>query len=386
MAEHDDSILFALLRSGVSGTPLLETERAEFDPEKLPALSALAKRHDLEHLLALGLRQNGLTSEGTKPLEKSLFLAVFRHQRLEAAQNALCAALEQGEIPFIPLKGAVLRRLYPEPWMRTSCDIDILVRQEDAERAAALLEARCGCIRQGTGAHDISLCTPNKTHLELHYTLMEKAQAGRAADVLETVWHRALLRNGCSFHYEMPDDLFYFYHIAHMAKHITIGGCGIRPFLDLWILEKMETLEPENRDVLLEQGGLLKFARVARDLCRGWFENGSMDSVARQLEEYILHGGVYGSHDNHIAVQQQKRGGWLRYLLSKVFLPFEIIKFHYPVLRKHPWLMPVMQVRRWCKLIFCGHVRRVSRQLTYGRRITSEEEKNTKLFLENVGL
>ena len=35
--------------------------------------------------------------------------------------------IKKVQIPFLPLKGSVIRQYYPEPWMRTSCDIDILV-------------------------------------------------------------------------------------------------------------------------------------------------------------------------------------------------------------------------------------------------------------------
>jgi hypothetical protein len=48
--------------------------------------------------------------------------------------------------------------------------------------------------------------------------------------------------------------------------------------------------------------------------------------------------------------------------------------------------MPVMQVHRWCKLLFCGHMGRIRRDLAYGRQITKQEEAETKLFLENIGL
>ena len=125
---------------------------------------------------------------------------------------------------------------------------------------------------------------------------------------------------------------------------------------------------------------------MARALCGVWFENAAPDPATQQLEDYILRGGVYGSSENHIAVQQQKQGGRLRYLLSKIFLPFDTIKYHYPVLQKHPWLMPVMQVRRWCKLLFCGHALRVTRQVAYGWQITGEAEEKTKIFLKNIGL
>lgn len=376
---------FALVRSGLQSKPLSEAERSAVSPEQLPTLVALSKKFDMEHLLDLGLRQNGITLAQTASMEKSVLLAVFRWQRMENARQKLYAALEKAQIPFLPLKGSVIGEFYPEPWMRTSCDMDILVRQSDAKKAAALLEADYGYTLDKTDSHDISLYAPNKAHLELHYDLIEHGLVRNADRVLRTVWDRATVKEGTSCHYQMPDDLFYCYHIAHMAKHFAIGGCGVRPFVDLWILDSRMPQCQACRDSLLEQAGLLKFARAARALSQAWLSNAPMDPLAEEMETYILRGGMYCDNENRIAVQQQTHGR-LRYLLVRIFLPFNIIKFRYPILQKHPWLMPAMQVRRWCKLLFCGHMGRISRDLSYGRSISAEKEKNTKQFLENLGL
>lgn len=29
----------------------------------------------------------------------------------------------------------------------------------------------------------------------------------------------------------MKEEMFYFYHIAHLAKHFEVGGCGIRQII-----------------------------------------------------------------------------------------------------------------------------------------------------------
>lgn len=378
--------LFALLRSGLRGEVISEAERAAFSKDQLPELIRLARRHDLDHLLALGLKCSALTSEKTKEVEKSILKAAFRCQRLESELEKLCGALEAAAIPFIPLKGSVLRSYYPESWMRTSCDIDILVREADAERAASVLTENCGYTRDGAGSHDISLYAPNQTHLELHYALIEEGLVNEAAQVLQDVWATAVPHEGCKYQHEMPDEMFYFYHIAHMAKHFANGGCGIRPVMDLWILDGMKDADKPKRDALLEQGGLLKFAETARALSRVWFANEVMTPLCRQMEDYILRGGVYGNTENRVAVQQQKKGGKLHYVLSKVFLPYDVIKFHYPVLQKHRWLLPVMQVRRWCKLLFCGHARRVMRELEYNGSISATQARDTQDFLRNIGL
>ena len=59
-------------------------------------------------------------------------------------EKELKEALEKAEIPFLPLKGSVIRKYYPEPWMRTSCDIDLLIHKEEADNVVNLFTEKFG--------------------------------------------------------------------------------------------------------------------------------------------------------------------------------------------------------------------------------------------------
>jgi len=378
--------LFALLRSAISGTQLTEEERGDYSAEQLRDLLKISTNHDVAHLLVFGLKQNGFVSKENNDIEQHILKAVYRYERLRYEYEKLCDTLEKEQIPFLPLKGSVIRKYYPEAWMRTSCDIDILVHEKDSEKAASILVNEHGYRYHEKDSHDISLFTPINNHIELHYDLVEEGIANQSSTVLKSVWDTATVREGFSFWYEMPDEMFYFYHIAHMAKHFENGGCGIRPFLDLWILDNVQEADKEKRDELLAQGKLLKFADATRKLSRIWFADEQYDSVSGQMEDYILRGGVYGNNENRIMVQQQKTGGRIGYALSRIFLPYDVIKFHYPILQKYRWLTPFMEVRRWCKLVFCGHVKRTVKELKYNQNISLDKADETKKFLLSIGL
>ena len=386
MDHGTNQILFALLRSAICGEPLSDAEKAQFFEAQIPALLATAKQHDIIHLLALGLKQNALCPGNEPEIRKHILLAVYRYEQQRAELEKLCRTLESAEIPFLPLKGSVLRGYYPEAWMRTSCDIDILVHKEDSEYAKSVLIEKFGYKYGGMGSHDISLFTPTGIHVELHYDLLEDGRVNESSKVLKSVWSDVVVSEGFRFWHEMPDEMFYFYHIAHMAKHFEDGGCGIRPFIDLWILDTIHNTDKKKRDDLLATGNLLVFANTVRKLSRVWFENEEHDFVTQQMEDYILRGGVYGNIKNHIIVHQQKKGGQIKYALSKIFIPYDVIKFHYPVLQRHRWLTPFMQVRRWCKLIFCGHLRRTLEELKYNSNVSDVDAVNAQKFLSDIGL
>lgn len=380
-------VFFALLRSAITEAKLTETELNNYSPKMLDDLLEVALKHDMLHLFALGMKQNGLIPEGDElGLGKCIFKAVYRYERLKYDYDSLCDILENAKIPFLPLKGSVIRQYYPEAWMRTSCDIDILVHEEDLDKTVDFLINDCGYTYHKKGTHDVSLFSVNGVHIELHYTLMGKGVAKSSREILRDVWKWTKPKEAKSFWYEMPDELFYFYHIAHMAKHIEEGGCGVRPFIDLMILDNLKDADIDKRNQLLKEGGLLKFAEMARKLSKVWFDNLETDEVLKQLEDYLLYGGVYGNDENRIAVQQQKKGGKIGYALSKIFIPYDVIKFHYPILEKHKWLTPVMEIRRWGKLIFCGHLKRTTDELKFNSNITDEQAKVMRDFLDNIGL
>ena len=105
---------------------------------ELTRLYKLSKSHDLAHLVGSALSKNKipLNAEIKAKFDKQMLLAVYRYEKLQYELNVLREAFNAHEIVFIPLKGSVIRAYYPEPWMRTSCDIDILVDEAEVDRAA----------------------------------------------------------------------------------------------------------------------------------------------------------------------------------------------------------------------------------------------------------
>lgn len=380
-------VIMNLIACEVCGKEIDRTQY-ELSREELEKLYELSKSHDLAHIVGNSLIKNGLVSdpELKAGFKKQIMTAVYRYEKLQYELTRLKDVLNEAKIPFIPLKGSVIRKFYPEPWLRTSCDIDVLVKEKDIERASELLTERMSYKKERKGSHDVSLFSESGIHLELHYSLIEEKRIENAELLLQSVWDHAAAVSD-TYEYILSDEMFYYYHIVHMAKHfVETGGCGIRPFLDVWVLNHRIDFDREKREKLLSDGGLSVFAKQAELLSEVWFGNAEHTEITREMEEYILRGGVYGTTTNRVAVQQQKQGGKLKYALSKIFISYDIIKFHYPILQKHRWLTPIMEVRRWGKLIFCGHLKRTVKELKYNNTISEDDAAEAKTLLKNVGL
>ena len=385
---NESRILFSLLRYAVCGETNESALRAHFTDEQLPALFRLAAPHDLQHILGHSLQALQLGTD--HPLFPTVVHktreAVFRYARMNLDYENICAALEGAGIAHLPLKGSVLRAFYPEPWMRTSCDIDLLVHNADLEAAADLLVEKLHFTRSALGHYDLSLYSPGKVHLELHFSVENLEETNSEQKVLADFWNVAELEPGYSFRYRVSDEMFYFYHITHMAKHLQDAECGIRPFLDLWVLHHRVPHDRKKREALLTKGGMLRFAQAAEALSEVWFSGSAPDPISQRLEIFILQHGTAASTANYVALKQGRQGGRLRFLRNKLFPPFQRMAWYYPILRKHPWLLPVCTIRRWCRLLFTRDFQRAKEIMRLNAEISDEEIASMSGLLKHLGL
>lgn len=383
-----EQILFALLREAVCSTPLTEEETAALTPEILEQVFRLASHHDLAHLAGHTLKKHKLLGSDSVSgqFDRQIMQAMYRYMQQREEYGLILQTLQDQGIPHLPLKGSVLRDSYPMPWMRTSCDIDILVQPEHFSAAVEALESRLQYTRGKLEDHDISLFSPGGTHLELHYdTIGEKNESANCRDVLARVWEESSPVAEGSFRYAMGDAMFFFYHISHMAKHFETGGCGIRPFLDLWILNHRIPHDRAQRLALLREGRLETFCVAMETLAEVWLDGRAPDVLSRQVSTFLLGGGTYGSLDNFTAVGRSKAGSTLRYWIQRIFMPYKELKGYYPILLRHKWLMPFCQIIRWVRILFGGGMRRAKAEL----RATPSAEKTareTGALLEQLGL
>ncbi len=387
MKERLNYLLFSLISSALFDKEMSEEDKLFAREVSFEEITQIAEKHDLAHLVAFALLNNNLIKEEDKlKAEKLVFKAVYRFEKLSFEYERVCEAFEEAEIAFLPLKGAVIRTYYPEPWMRTSCDIDILVKNEELEKAKTLLVAQYGYQVFKQGAYDVELRSPNDVPVELHFSLFEEEHPGKYDEVLLNVWDNACPADGKKYQYKLLDEYFYYHHIVHMAKHFLIGGCGIRPLLDLYILNHNIPANREGRSRLLEEGGALKFAEEMELVSEVWFGEKSHTGLTKNIEAFIISGGVYGSQENGIAVSQIKKGNNFRYIAARIWAPYREMKLQYPILGKYKWLLPVYEIRRWSRLVFCNRLTDSVQELKTSSHISKDKTAETKELLEQLEL
>lgn len=384
---NPEALLFALIRSVICGKAVDTCHIAACTPENLEKVYKMAARHDLAHLVGQAVSTLDLPQSEIMDTCKQAAMAAFvRQLRLEQAFLKVRQAFETAGIRFIPLKGLILREYYPEPWMRTSSDMDILVREEDLQKATDLLKASLGYSYHKQSSHDVALISPEKVYLELHYSTIEDFISPDAHRVMSEVWETAVPAHGFTCQLEISDELFYYYHMAHAAKHFMGGGCGVRAVLDTWVLENRVDHCRESRKALLEQGGMLAFARGVEKLSQSWFDGEPPDTMTQTMGNYILTGGNFGTLENMVCMKQTKQGGKVKYALSRIFLPYHTLRYQYPILQKYKILFPFYQVVRWCKLLFKGGADRGIQELQTNANLPSGEQNTAAALLHYLQL
>lgn len=317
--------------------------------EALKAIYNISSKHDVAHIVAKGLEDAKLLPDGEikKLFEKQRFAAIFRREQLNAEEEKICALLKKNEIDHIPLKGAVIKKLYPDEWLRQSCDVDILVRETDLERSIPLIINELGYADEGRNYHEHSLISKNGVHLELHFSITENDPD--SDKLLSSVWDYA--KSDGSHRYALTNEFLMFQMIAHAKFHFISGGCGIRQILDLWLLNNKLDYDESVLSEMLSESKSDSFYDGIKQLISVWFGKKEHTELTADMEKYILSGGAFGTFENKALAGQHKSGSRKKYLLSRVFMPKSELEIACPKLKEKPILLPYYEVKRWFALM-----------------------------------
>ena len=348
--------IFSLIHNEIDKTPL--PNNIEYDIKRIFIIS---KRHDIAHLTGDALLRNNLLTESkvANAFRQQIIMAVYRYEQQNDVFIKICKIFTDAEIKFVPLKGSVIKKLYPNPYMRTSCDIDILVKKEDISKATSEL-LKNGFETDGKrNYHDVHFYYGN-IHLELHFNICENIK--QLDGLLSQVWGYVEPVSG--YEYREIAEYYVYHHIAHMAYHFLGGGCGIRPFIDLWILKEKAFYDEEKLLPLLENSNLVKFYRAVSKLIDVWFKGDKHDDTTLRMEKYVLIGGVYGTASNSYSVGAATSKGKKKYLLKLAFPRYEIMCIIYPSLKKRKILLPFYYIHRVFIKVFGKDRKRVKEQIS----------------------
>lgn len=311
-------------------------------------------KHKILNLVSFGLKNYGgnIPEIVSARLNESLLHSMAKEAQRDVEIELLSESFENNKIPHMILKGYIIKDIYPQPYLRSMGDVDILVG-DNLDKASEVITQLGFDFISSEFLH--STFIKNKTFaVELHKSLIDES-IDKYYSYFCTGFERAELCEGCEYKYQYSIEDFYIFLIAHMAKHYEISGTGIRSVCDIYVFNEhyKDSIDSKYIDTELEKIGLLKFNKKITEMSREWFGgnfNGSFDSVG----EYIISGGVYGKFENHelnaflINGSESKK----KYLIRNIFPEFNYMKERYSILNKIPILLPLFWIIRIFSTLF----------------------------------
>lgn len=381
-------ILMNLIKCSIHKENIDVQQYCALSQEEKEQLFQLCSKHSISVIVGdvLGKSKMIEKTPNVKKLINESFMSVYRYEQSQTGIKKITHVLTELKIPYILLKGPRVRKYYPEPWLRTSCDIDILIHEEDLDLAINGLVEKCSYKKQERNYHDVPLVSPNNILLELHFNIKENMD--NLDKVLIKVWDYSspVGKDNC-LEYEQSNEFFFFHLLAHTAYHFQHGGCGIRSILDLYLIHHQMPYNDEKLKILCREAKIETFYEYVIQLSEVWFGESSHTPVTSAMEEYILHGGTYGTKDNSIAMDQTRQnGGHARYIRGRIFMPYGTLKIKYPILERHKYLTPVYQVVRWGKMLSSGKFKKYIAELHLSKRINQEQLDSAEKLLEALKL
>lgn len=353
------------------------------DIKRVELLYELSEMHDMAHIVCLALKNIGVwgTEEVYKRFQRQQTLAVYRCEQQQHEYQRIKNAFETAKICYMPLKGVRIRPLYPEVWMRTSSDVDILLKEKDKTEAEELLMNNLGYTLKSRFKGETTLYNKDGFCVELHHVFGMSRIEEYSSDVWEKVktadeTHQVL----------MDDDMFFCHIVSHTVKHIVGNGCGIKPFIDIYLLEQKLALDFDKINAMLQKKNLLKAYNTLHKTVQVWFDGAESDKVIDILRKHVLMGGAYGNRVTGTNMRHRHSGGNFKYVLS-LFLPGrEEMERRYPVLKEHPNKLPLYHFKRWGHLIFRGRIRSSVEIVGNHMAVPKDDVKELDFMVKEMGL
>lgn len=294
----------------------------------------------------------------------------------------LLDVFERDGIDVLPLKGYLLRDMYPTRELREMTDFDLLVKDDRSDRMKKVM-TELGYEFASDVDHHAAYQKKPYVMIELHSKLLPD-RYGRKK-YYRNIWSRVKNAAGKSHEFEMSNEDFLIFILVHFEKHYHNSGCGIRFLVDIFsILRTLGTeLDKTYLQRELDKLKLRSFSDAVFCLERAVFYGGEISPDAQLLLNRMINFGIFGTdagrEKNMIEKLTPKNGnqkiGKLRYYFRIVFPPVTEMRCSYPVVDKAKFLLPVFWVLRGVKTIFC-HPKRIGDQ--YHRIMSSEEDGNSE--------
>lgn len=318
----------------------------------LKTLYKIAKFHSVESAVCIALENTGIENEEFHQAYKK---AVRKNIMLDMDRISIFNDFEKNKIWYMPLKGSILKEMYPENGMRQMADNDVLFDKEKQNQVKDIMLSHKYIAKSvGKSNHDVYVKEPIY-NFELHTQLFGESHAVPIYNYYKNV--KQLLKkdtnNNYGFHFS--DEDFYIYITAHEWKHYNGSGSGIRSLLDCYVYLKNNgnVLDWEYINCQTKELEISEFEKNRRELAMKVFSSVVLPELTDnefKMLLYYLTSGTYGTLENNIRKKLENQSKF-SFLMRSIFVPRNYMNRSVPFTAKSPLLYPVGIIWRSCRII-----------------------------------
>ena len=194
-----------------------EADLSGLSDQELATIYRLAKAHNLSSMAGDYMSRHGVMN---KVILRDMAYAQQKVEAMGRVLSKITKALSKAGIPFLPLKGIVIRKLYPEPWMRLSGDIDILIKEADKKRIYDIFTNQLQYRLESTLDED-HFITKEGISIDISTQLRAPLSMDPDGSLFSDIWDYA---DTAKIPAELDDAMLYAVNIGHIVQIARFAG------------------------------------------------------------------------------------------------------------------------------------------------------------------
>ena len=328
----------------------------------LAAIYKISAYNGLASLVSEGIDKLGVerTEENAPVLDaftQARAMSVRKNILLDTERAVIISHLEENGIWYMPLKGAILKDMYPKLGLRQMSDNDILFDGAFREHIRDYFVSQGYDVEHyDVDFHDVYHKQPifnYEMHVELYGTKWVELQ-----DYYKDVKKRLIKDDDNGFGYHFSDEDFYVFLALHAYKHFALSeSIGARHLVDIFVyLSKKSNLDFAYIENELNKLGVWQFDCDCRELVREIFDNVESfdmfklsEEMRKTLEAFMLNMfniSRAGKVENGI-----RQKGKFGYIMGRIFPGVEYMEKYKPFFARW-WLLPFGWIYRAFDVLF----------------------------------
>ena len=384
---QQQSTLILLIKSALTGKPCSLP-----DDTDIAEIFQIAKCHGVDVMAYYGALLCGVDKNIDAMREETMrvYQSITIGETQMAAVRRITNELEALGVAHMPLKGVLLKALYPHSEMRRMGDADILIDCEKYEAVRSFMN-ELGYTEKYESDHEL-VWKKKAVTIEFHKRLIPSYNKDYY-QYYGDGWNLATLMDGYSSRYGMKpcDEMVYLF--THYAKHYRDAGIGIRHIVDLWVYcQHHPDMDAAYIRRELQKLQLLEFYDNTMRTLHVWFEGYPADEITEYISQFIFTSGEFGrDHTSNLssALKYAKSGQSeqtikRRRAMRTLFPGYEEMCRSYKILKKVPVLLPIMWLVRIFEKVFIK--KRTRRFIDRHLKVDANEVSEYQQSLNFVGL